>query len=558
MPHTTPPDNTVVIIGAGPAGLVSARWALAQGLTPLILESAPDIGGQWHPQFGNIWENMHTNLSKHSCMFSDLLWSDYAEMFPSRDEVFQYLSDYARGFRLKDYLTTNATVTNITRIKDTWRITYNTKQSRGLEQTIDSKFVIVASGFFTKPYTPSIDGIELFKASNAKVVLHSSDLSKTTTSTFANKKVVIIGGSFSAAELALNVSKAGAATLTHVFTKPHWQLTREIPSAPSKPYLPLDWVFYTRSTRKTRDEIKFKSEAAHKATNQYMAGICPAQNKHEALHIDPTSTNPAYVAISDSYMFLVNNHHLNPVQGKIQRFTAEGILLEGQNEPIAADVIIFATGFGPNLEILDAQTRSVLNHAAEDRLQPLLLADGIMHPALPNLGFVGMLRGPYFSYMELQARLLMMQFAGAIRTPTAEQMQQSIQDEEKIRALNPRPQFPHGDYVGYCDHLASRIGCLPNLSQLQQTDPTLYNAVWNGPVLPTQYRLMGPHAKPELFKRQFAQVKTKLEYLDPTHPIFPKPSLLWRYRIPIAVTVAAVGILAAQNFAKHARPQPGV
>lgn len=559
MPHTKLSDNTVVIIGAGPAGLVTARWALAQGLTPLILESAPDIGGQWHPQYGTIWENMHTNLSKHSCMFSDLLWNDYAEMFPSREEVFGYLADYSRAFQLKEYIKFNSSVTGIKRIDDSWHVTYKSKDNQAPHYSLDSKFIIVASGFFTKPYFPAIQGIELYKQAPSKTILHSSEINNTTNDKFSGKKVVIIGGSFSAAELAGRISRAGAASITHIFTKPHWHLTREIPGANKVP-LPLDWVFYTRSNRKTADEIKFKSDAANKATNQYMASICAKQNTNpdNPLYLDPDSTNPAYVSISDNYMFLVADGQLNPIRGSIQSFTTDGILLAGHSVPLQADVVVFATGFGPNLDLLDDDTRNTLQYAAQDRLQPLLLSDGITHPALPNLGFVGMMRGPYFSYMELQARYLTMLFSGKLPTPTIEEQQQQISAEAKIRDLNPRPQFPHGDYVGYCDSLARKIGCLPNFTDLQTQNPQLHNAVWHGPVLPTQYRLVGPDAKPTLFNNQFAQVRRSLQYLDPTHPIFPKPSLLWRYRIPIAVTVAAVGIFAAQNFAKHARPQPGV
>ena len=63
-----------------------------------------------------------------------------------------------------------------------------------------------------------------------------------------------------------------------------------------------------------------------------------------------------------------------------------------------------------------------------------------------------------------------------------------------IRALRPRPQFPHSDYVVFADSIAREIGVHPEGAEL----PDLQNMVSEGPVIPAQYRLRGPHANPEI------------------------------------------------------------
>ncbi len=40
---------TVAIIGAGPAGLVSAKEAKAHGLNPTVFEKGSTVGGLWKP-----------------------------------------------------------------------------------------------------------------------------------------------------------------------------------------------------------------------------------------------------------------------------------------------------------------------------------------------------------------------------------------------------------------------------------------------------------------------------------------------------------------------------
>ena len=47
MCDSSPMKGSVAVIGAGPGGLVAARWLLAQGFEPTIFEQAPTLGGQW-------------------------------------------------------------------------------------------------------------------------------------------------------------------------------------------------------------------------------------------------------------------------------------------------------------------------------------------------------------------------------------------------------------------------------------------------------------------------------------------------------------------------------
>ena len=69
-----PMTGTVAVIGAGPGGLVTARWLLSQGFEPTIFEQGPELGGQWTgvPGRSGVWPAMHTNTSRVLTAFSDL------------------------------------------------------------------------------------------------------------------------------------------------------------------------------------------------------------------------------------------------------------------------------------------------------------------------------------------------------------------------------------------------------------------------------------------------------------------------------------------------------
>ncbi|HEY1945161.1 MAG TPA: NAD(P)-binding protein [Roseiarcus sp.] len=53
------PERSVAVIGAGPAGLVAARYLKKHGFQPVVFETAAAVGGQWNPTspapFGQAW-----------------------------------------------------------------------------------------------------------------------------------------------------------------------------------------------------------------------------------------------------------------------------------------------------------------------------------------------------------------------------------------------------------------------------------------------------------------------------------------------------------------------
>jgi dimethylaniline monooxygenase (N-oxide forming) len=74
--------------------------------------------------------------------------------------------------------------------------------------------------------------------------------------------------------------------------------------------------------------------------------------------------------------------------------------------------------------------------------------------------------------------------------PTLEDLEEGIEKERKIRELDPRPQFPHGEYVAFADALAEKIHVLPGLEKK--------DAASSLAVIPSEYRLEGPHSNKEV------------------------------------------------------------
>jgi hypothetical protein len=83
-----------------------------------------------------------------------------------------------------------------------------------------------------------------------------------------------------------------------------------------------------------------------------------------------------------------------------------------------------------------------------------------------------------------------------------------------MRIREPRPQFPHGDFVGLADGLAKEIGVYPTLA----ADDPVRTRMLEGPLVPAQYRLTGLHAKPELARALIADTPAPILDDPPVPP----------------------------------------
>lgn len=108
-----------------------------------------------------------------------------------------------------------------------------------------------------------------------------------------------------------------------------------------------------------------------------------------------------------------------------------------------------------------------------------------------------MYKGSYFPTVELQARMITMIFAGQLPYPTEQEMKRGLKEEEDIRYSIPKKISPHNDFVDFSDGIARVIGALPDMRELELSNPELYNEIYMMPFHPASYRLVGSHSNPE-------------------------------------------------------------
>src|ERR1700712_4636968 len=140
--------SRVAVIGAGPGGLIAARWLLSQGFEPTIFEQSPILGGQWAGLVGRsgVWPAMHTNTSRVLTPFSDLEHETDA-VFPSSTEILAYLNRFADAFDLRSRIRFDTRVGLISRKGSGWRVDHS-----GVSEDFDR--VVVATGRFHAPAVP--------------------------------------------------------------------------------------------------------------------------------------------------------------------------------------------------------------------------------------------------------------------------------------------------------------------------------------------------------------------------------------------------------------------
>ena len=457
--------GSVAVIGAGPSGLVAARWLLSQGLSPTIFERAPMLGGQWSglPGLSGVWPTMHTNTSRVLTAFSDLEPETDA-VFPSNRAVLDYLVRYAEHARIASHIRFRTPVTLVSRADPGWLVHHS-----GLAEHFDR--VVVATGRFQAPTIPSVPGLDRF-AGPAGVC---ATFDYRGPERYRGLRVLVAGGAISALEIAAELAQLGAARVVLTQRRQRYVLPKFAAGVPSDHRM---FTRYGAIASETRPAPELDRQLKQLVVD---AGGSPEQ--YGAPAPDP-SLFAAGVTLSQHYLPLVAEGRITARPWMTSVAGTSVTFSDGTTEDF--DGILFGTGFDVHLPLLSADVRAVLDvdrvHVDADR--------HTFHPDLPGLAFMGMWdqSGGYFVPLELQARWIAYTWGGTI-PPTAETDQRAA--IARYRASRGTSQKSRMNLVALS--FARAAGVEPTLENW----PELHRALLFGPLAPSCFRLEGPDALPD-------------------------------------------------------------
>ena len=475
MPMDSP---GIAIIGGGPSGLATAKHLLEEGLRPIILEQSASIGGQWNasaPHSG-VWKSMRTNTSHVTTCFSDLPHPPGTAMFPTNQEILAYLRRYAAQFDLQNRVLLNTRVDAIAPTND-GRWTVRSSSGGQPAQTEIFSRVVVASGRYTRPFIPEVKGLSAFRSTGG--VSHAFDYDGP--EPFHGRRVLVVGNSISALEIAADLASDPSITVISASRKPRYILSKILAGVPA------DLVAFSRFASLLGRALPPTAvgEGLKKLVLRYCGnpaqygGLRPAENILEA-----------NISLCQDYLPLVAEGRIRP---KLEpaRFAEDSVVFaDGSREAI--DDVIFGTGYALNLPFLDDAACRAL--AVDD--SGLDLYQHTFHPDLPGLAFVGLYKqvGPYLPVVELQARWVAAAWSGARPLPDRPTMLAAIAAHHQARKAQPEVVCHDMAFL-----FASAAGVAPDIARR----PQLARALLFGPLAPAQFRLDGPGSRPDAELRFF-------------------------------------------------------
>jgi hypothetical protein len=225
----TPSGQHVAIIGAGAAGLVAAREALAAGMRVTVYEQSQQVAGVWvydkrteraplgarHDEerlHASLYYSLRTNLPRVLMAFRDFPFDDpddtgnAEQAFPHHSAVRRYLVRFAEHFDLERHIRFGRRVVRIhppQGPRGAWRVSHRratdaTDASDVHTENFDA--VAVCNGHYRRTFVPHIRGLEYFGGR----LLHSHNYRSP--GILSKQRVVLLGAGSSGVDLALEAT----------------------------------------------------------------------------------------------------------------------------------------------------------------------------------------------------------------------------------------------------------------------------------------------------------------------------------------------------------------
>ncbi|XP_022757034.1 flavin-containing monooxygenase FMO GS-OX-like 5 isoform X2 [Durio zibethinus] len=211
----------VAVIGAGMAGLVTARELRREGHQVTVFEKGQRVGGTWlyNPQVESdllgldpnreivhtsLYRSLRVNLPRHVMGFLDYPFvkkeGGDSRSFPGHAEVLRFLEDFARDFGLMELIRFGHEVVGLERVDEVSHEWVIESRTRGMESRWEFKehafeAVIVCNGKNTEPNIAEFPGRDAWPG----LQMHSHNYR--TPEQFKNKIVVLIGNGPSAYDI---------------------------------------------------------------------------------------------------------------------------------------------------------------------------------------------------------------------------------------------------------------------------------------------------------------------------------------------------------------------
>ena len=420
----------IAIIGAGVAGLSTARQLIAEGFDCVLFDRNSKIGGVWSDGYLNFGVQVQRELYE----FPDWPLPQGTPDFTPGPIIQEYLQAYADHFEITPRI---RFITQITRLAETesaeggWDITV--ENTTGVDQEMFDRVVICIGLYSNLPNIPEFPGREEFQGE----VMHNSQLKSA--DQLKGRCCVVIGYGKSASDAALEA--ASAASEVHiVFREPHWPIPRKIAGV-----LPFKWGLLNRlcSTLIPPYQKMTSVEKVMHSIGKPMAWFywriveavfyfqCRMGSNFGSrvslvpgLPVEIDAFGESTQVPKPDFFRLARSGDIKLHRTVIDKYTASGVQL-ANGEMLQVDLVILATGWQADFGFIAPNVWSRLNPEADG----FYLYRHIMNPGVPGLYFVG--RASTVSSIttySLQARWLADMLTQQIQLPSDEDMRRNIDE----------------------------------------------------------------------------------------------------------------------------------
>ncbi|UNI13380.1 hypothetical protein JDV02_000129 [Purpureocillium takamizusanense] len=410
-------EPSVVIVGAGQAGISLAARLHAMGIRTRVVDRWARVGDSWRKRYETIMLNTPTFTDHYPFMKYPDNWPEWL----NRDQTADFLEHYSQIMGLDVQL--NTAVTSVRRVGSKYEVRVNGPHG---EDVLYPDHVVLATGNYSDvPITPSFKNQGAFKGIIYHSIAHQSARNVPDVKT---QRVVVIGSSTSGHDIAQDFVRCGAQEVSMVQRNPIFCLSRDtwrnlqlgLWNTPGLTTEEADLLGNSIPIALIRSMSIGLTRKMAKADREMLAGLRKAglairtgEDGYGLADHQLITGGHYYIDQGACQMIIDGRIKVHQCEGGVQELGERSVIL-ADGTSIAADVIVFATGYERNI----LTVRKLMGDDVADKLEGFGSFDheqerkGWWRPTgIPGFWFMT----GSFSWCRQFSRTLALQIAHAIK-----------------------------------------------------------------------------------------------------------------------------------------------